>query len=271
MKILFTFLSRLPLSVLHFVGAGLGLFVYFLSQTYRQHLVENLKIAGFSADLRFEVARETGKQMLEVAKIWQKDLQKTQKMIVALQNEEILKKAEENPNGILFITPHLGAFELTAQWYAARRNITVLYRAPKNKTLESLVLQGRSREKLHLAPADLSGVKKLLKALKKGEAIGILPDQTPKAGEGVWVNFFNQPAYTMTLAAKLSQSKASVVYAVAERLPQSAGFKLCFYAPQQKLNGSIECRAQMINHDIEMLIATCPAQYLWGYNRFKRS
>lgn len=122
-----------------------------------------------------------------------------------------------------------------------------------------------------MAPADLSGVKKLLKALKKGEAIGILPDQTPKAGEGVWVNFFNQPAYTMTLAAKLSQSKASVVYAVAERLPKSAGFKLCFYAPQQKLNGSIECRAQMINHDIEMLIATCPAQYLWGYNRFKRS
>ena len=270
MKILFALLTRMPLSILHFFGAGLGLLVYFLSKTYQNHLLENLKNAGYSPDLRFEVAKNTGMQMLEVAKVWQKDLQKTQKLIVALQNEEILKAAEENPHGIIFMTPHLGAFELTAQWYAARRDITVLYRAPKNKTLESLVLEGRSREKLHLAPADLSGVKKLLKALKKGEAIGILPDQTPKAGEGVWVNFFGRAAYTMVLAAKLSQSKASIVYAVAERLPKSAGFKLCFYAPQKNLNGSIENRAESINRDIEMLIATCPAQYLWGYNRFKR-
>lgn len=270
MNILFSLLSQLPLSALHFLGKVLGLVVYFLSPTYRKHLLSNLTNAGYCSDLRFEIAQNTGKQMLEVAKIWQKDLQKTQKMVVSLKNEDILKTAEKNPHGIIFMTPHLGAFELTAQWYAARGDITVLYRAPKSKILESLILKGRTRQNLHLAPADLGGVKKLLKALKNGKAIGILPDQTPKTGEGVWVNFFGKPAYTMVLAAKLSQSKASIVYAVAKRLPKSAGFQLCFYAPQKNLNGSISDRAQTINHDIEMLISTCPAQYLWGYNRFKR-
>ncbi len=269
MKIIFVFLSKMPLAALQMLGSALGLAVYFFSKTYRNHLLENLKQAGFSQNLRFEVAKNAGKQMLEVAKIWQKDLQKTQKMVVELQNVEILKAAQANPHGIIFMTPHLGAFELTAQWYAAAHDITVLYRAPKNKTLESLMLQGRAREKLHLAAADLGGVKKLLKALKNGQAIGILPDQTPKAGEGVWVNFFNKRAYTMVLAAKLSQSKASIVYAVGQRLPNARGFKLCFYAPQKELTGTIEARAQAINADIEMLIRTCPEQYLWGYNRYK--
>lgn len=248
----------------------MGVVVYCFSKTYRTHLKENLKKADYTLNLRWECAKNAGKQVLEVFFFWRENFQKNLGCTVEVVGEEILKEAQANPFGILFITPHLGAFELTAQWYAQMAEITVLYRAPKQKWLDEVILKNRARENLHLATADKIGVKKLLKALKNGKAIGILPDQTPKTGEGVWVNFFHAPAYTMTLAAKLTQSKASVVYVVAKRLPQSKGFQLCFFRPQVPFEGDIPARAQLINNDLERLIRTCPEQYLWGYNRYKK-
>ncbi len=70
------------------------------------------------------------------------------------------------------------------------------------------MLAGRERPKLRLASADLTGVRVLLRALKHGEAIGILPDQVPGVGEGEWAEFFGRPAYTMTLAGRLAEARA---------------------------------------------------------------
>jgi KDO2-lipid IV(A) lauroyltransferase len=129
---------------------------------------------------------------------------------------------------------------------------------------------GRVRKQMHLAAADLAGVRTLLKALKRGEAVGILPDQTPRKGEGRWLDFFGRRAYTMTLAARLSESGASVIMMWAERLPGGAGFHFHLQLPSQPIVGTLEERAQQINREIEALILQCPGQYLWGYNRYKR-
>ena len=104
--------------------------------------------------------------------------------------------------------------------------ITIMYRPPKLKWLEPLMLAGRQRWHAKLVPANLRGVRLLYKALKNGEAVGLLPDQTPGVGEGVWAGFFGRPAYTMPLVSRL-------------------------------------------NRAIESLVRHCPAQYLWGYNRYK--
>ena len=116
----------------------------------------------------------------------------------------------------------------------------------------------------------LMGVRALLKALKRGEAVGMLPDQAPKVGEGRWLDFFGKPAYTMTLAARLSETGCTVLMVWAERLPRGAGYHFHVQEPTQPLCGSTEERAQMINHEIETLIRQCPQQYLWAYNRYKR-
>jgi KDO2-lipid IV(A) lauroyltransferase len=170
----------------------------------------------------------------------------------------------------VFLTPHLGCFEITAQYYAAHAPITVLYRPPKFAALQQLIETGRKREKLHLAPADLSGVRSLIRALKRGEAVGLLPDQAPKVGEGVWLDWFGRPAYTMTLAARLTETGAATVFAWAERLPGGAGYHLRLRSPLVPLEGDTACRAQAVNREIEALIRECPGQYLWGYNRYKR-
>jgi KDO2-lipid IV(A) lauroyltransferase len=122
---------------------------------------------------------------------------------------------------------------------------------------------------LHLAPADLSGVRALIKALKKGQAVGMLPDQAPKVGEGLWLNFFGRPAYTMTLAARLTETGATPLMAWGERLPGGRGYRLHLRPPLKAFEGATVDRAQQINLEIEALVRECPTQYLWGYNRYK--
>jgi len=126
---------------------------------------------------------------------------------------------------------------------------------------------GRERGLARLATADLSGVRLLFKSLKRGEAIGLLPDQVPSQGEGEWVDFFSRPAYTMTLSGRLAQSSgAPVLLVYAERLPHGKGYNLNFEPLPLDFSKSVP---QQINAALERVIAISPAQYLWSYNRYK--
>jgi KDO2-lipid IV(A) lauroyltransferase len=270
MVFVFRLLARLPLRVAHLLGAFAGWATYFLSPTYRRHLRENVHQAGFGSAVRRASVAAAGRQALELPAIWLHPLDAVTPRVVRVSGWEVVEAAWRDGKGIVFLTPHLGCFEITAQYYAAQAPITVLYRPPKFAALQQLIETGRKREKLHLAPADLSGVRSLIKALKRGEAVGLLPDQAPRVGEGVWLDWFGRPAYTMTLAARLTETGAATVFAWAERLPGGAGYHLRLRRPLVELAGDTLARARQINREIEALVRECPAQYLWGYNRYKR-
>jgi KDO2-lipid IV(A) lauroyltransferase len=263
MVFLFRILSYLPLPFLHNLGALLGWLVWLLSPTYRRHLQDNTASAGLAGARRAAIA-EAGKAMLELPAIWLRPHEEVVSRVAKISGWELVEEAQAAGRGILFLTPHLGCFEITAQYYASFKPISVLYRRPKQEWLATMVEQGRGAN-LRLASADVSGVKKLLKALKAGEAIGMLPDQAPGAGEGVWAPFFGKPAYTMTLAPRLAQTGATVLLAYAERLHYGAGYHLKLRRPTEPLTD-----AAAVNRAIESLIRECPEQYLWGYNRYKK-
>jgi KDO2-lipid IV(A) lauroyltransferase len=265
---LFRLLSRLPLPVLHLSGAALGWLVYLVSPSYRNRLKNNIERAGF-ADHASSAVAEAGKSVLELPFIWFAAPQRVLKS-ATIENWELVQKALDAGKGIIFLTPHLGCFEISAQAVAARAPLTVLYRPPRKAALKPLVEGARARTNLFLAPANLSGVRTLLKTLKQGRLIGLLPDQVPQHGEGVWADFFGKPAYTMTLSAKLHQmSGAPIILAYAERLPRGRGYVLRFVPFEENLGTSPEQQARAINAAMEQLIARCPAQYFWSYNRYK--
>jgi KDO2-lipid IV(A) lauroyltransferase len=270
MVFIFRILGRLPLRVLHWLGSVLGWLAYLASPTYRRHLQQNMALAGIDAALHGTVAAETGKQMLELARIWMRPLEDANAQVVEVTGWEYVEAAQKAGQGIVFLTPHLGCFEITAQYLSSFGDITVLYRPPKSAAAQELILTGRKREKLHLAPADLSGVRALIKALKKGQMVGMLPDQAPKTGEGVWLKFFGRYAYTMTLAARLTETGAVSLLTWGERLPGGRGYRVHFLPPSSPFSGATVERAQQINFEVESLIRQCPSQYLWGYNRYKR-
>ncbi|MCW5576052.1 MAG: lysophospholipid acyltransferase family protein [Burkholderiales bacterium] len=260
--------ARMPLAGLHFFGAGLGWLVYGLSPTYRRRLRENLRLSRLAADdtdfrrTRHAAVAEAGKAITELCRVWfgRDEID----AIVRCDDWGVVEAAQREGKGLIFLTPHLGCFEISALYGARRLPLTVLYRPPKRAGLEPLMLAGRSRTSARLAPATLQGVRQLLKALKRGEAVGILPDQAPGVGEGEWADFFGRPAYTMTLVTRLQEATgAAVVMAFAERLSGGRGYRLHL----QRVPAPLPPAA--LNCAVEDVIRRCPAQYLWGYNRYK--
>ena len=273
MILFFRFLSRLPLAWLHALGALTGWLAWGFSPSYRRHMQENLLLAlGKDGAQRIRPAAiaAAGRAMLELPKIWLNPLEDAAARVVKVSGWELVEAANREGKGIVYLTPHLGCFEIIGQYLATHAPITCLYRPPRQAWLQTMIETGRIRQQSYLAPADLSGVRILLKALKRGEAVGMLPDQAPKFGEGRWLDFFGRPAYTMTLAARLTESGAAAIMVWAERLPAGAGYHFHLQAPTQPFSGTTEERALQINHEIEHLIRQCPEQYLWGYNRYKR-
>jgi KDO2-lipid IV(A) lauroyltransferase len=266
---LFRFLSIFPLPMLHALGTALGWLVYLVSPSYRRRLNANLELAGYGPYRRQAVA-EAGKSIVELAFAWCARPERVNRACT-IENFELVQSTLAAGRGIVFLTPHLGCFELTAQQVARDVALTVMYRPPRKSALKPLVEGARARANLHLAPANLSGVRLLAKALKGGQPIGILPDQVPQEGEGVWAPFFGRPAYTMTLPAKLAQlGRADIILTYAERLPHGRGYTVRFVPFEGDLSGTPAEQAAAINRAMEQLIARCPAQYFWSYNRYKQ-
>ena len=267
--LLFRLLSTLPLPALHLLGSALGWATYLASPSYRRRLRGNLEHAGYGQHLHAAIA-ESGKAIIELAFVWCAKPERVARLVTE-ENIELIDAPLAQGRGIVFLTPHLGCFEITAQQIAKRTRLTVMYRPPKKAALKPLIEGARARDNLHLAPANLSGVRILAKCLKRGEPVGVLPDQVPQEGEGVWAPFFGRSAYTMTLPAKLAQlGKADIILVYAERRARGRGYTVRFVPFEGSLEGTPAEQAAAINLAMEQLIARCPAQYFWSYNRYKQ-
>jgi KDO2-lipid IV(A) lauroyltransferase len=242
--------AKLPLAWLHLAGAMLGWLAYRASPSYANRLRENLYLGGawrdqdeFKKIMKINVL-EAGKASAELAGIWFKPQIEVAGWVRKVNGWDAVESARSHGSGLILLTPHIGCFEIISQYLSLRFPLTAL------------------------APADVRGVRLLLKALKNGEAVGILPDQVPAQGDGEWANFFGRPAYTMTLAARLAQrTRAPVVITYAIRLPRGAGYELSFEPmppPEPE-----ESPARHLNRALENVIRRFPEQYIWSYNRYK--
>lgn len=270
MTFMLRLLARLPLSWLHRIGTAVGWLVYIASPTYAARLRENLAASGIFSDddaLKRAIRKcvvETGKGAVETAKIWFDDLDAVVRL-AEWPELGVVEAAQREGRGIIFLTPHLGCFEVCAVYAAQRMPLTSLYRRPRQGWLEPLMIRGRTRGNARVAPATLKGVRMLYKALQRGEAVGLLPDQAPQMGEGVWADFFGRPAYTMTLVRRLKkQTGAAVVFLFAERLPAGRGYRVHL---ERYFGDDLDERE--MNRRVEKLVRQCPTQYLWSYNRYK--
>lgn len=272
-KLIFRMIALLPLRVLHGFGALVGHATFAMSREYAARTRENLRQANLSVDekeyaaLLDQAIGEAGKGMVELPWVWCRPVEQVCATVKSCQGWEHMEAAHARGKGIILLTPHWGCFEVVGLYVGRSLPLTCLYRSPKQDWLEKIMRAGRERGLTRLATADVSGVRVLYKALKKGEAIGLLPDQVPSQGEGDWVDFFARPAYTMTLSGRLAQtSGATVLLATAERLPQGAGYRLRFEPLPLDFSKPV---APQINMALERVIAISPAQYLWSYNRYK--
>lgn len=271
--LLFTFrlLSVLPLSALQVIGRIGGRLVYLLSAQYRARLQANAKQAGYTEPAFARLAAgEAGAMVMELARVWFKTSDCLSR-VVSGQQEHVLTEAIAEGRGILFLTPHLGSFEMAARYGAQHQPVTVMFRPPRKAILEPTLQAARNASGVRTVPASRHGVRAFLKALKQQETVGMLPDQVPSEGEGVWAPFFGREAWTVTLPGKLASATNAIVMVVAcERLPKGKGWRMHYMRAPEPLPETAKAQAMLFNHMMQTLISRFPEQYLWGYDRYKR-
>ncbi len=271
MTTLFRLFSAMPLRLLHGMGWILGWLVFLSSGRYRRRFLANARLAGFAfAQVRGAVGH-AGRTVAELPRLWMGAA-----VACEWDNDACVDRAYASGNGVVFLTPHLGCFEITAQGLAQRYGarfgpLTVLYRPARQAWLARLMLQARDRPGLNTAATNLAGVRQMIRALRNGHAVGLLPDQVPPDGMGLWTPFFGRDAYTMKLSARLAQQTgATVLLLWGERLPFGRGYRLHFRELRHPLADAPDAAVRQINQEMERLIRECPAQYLWGYARYKQ-
>lgn len=278
MLTLFRFLSRCPLWILHGAGRLVGWASFVFSASYRKRFRANVTQAGVAASASQEAIGHAGRMLLELPYLWMRPSGSADLLQLNWEGEALVEAAHAKGKGLVLMTPHMGCFEVTAQGYAQRfaqilAPITVLYRPARKAWLRPLVDTSRVRPGLSAVPANLSGVRQMIRALRRGETVGLLPDQVPPEGMGVWAPFFGKPAYTMTLAARLVQQTGAVPLLIwGERLPWGRGYTIRVSAFDEAIPSSAasaENAAAVINRAMERLIRQCPQQYLWSYDRYK--
>ncbi|RZL88477.1 MAG: lysophospholipid acyltransferase family protein [Variovorax sp.] len=276
---LFRLLARVPLPWMHRIGAWLGWLVYWLSPTYRRRVKAHAGNAGFTPAQYRPAIGAAGAMVAELPWLWLRPAGESVLQRVRWHDDQVFEQALAARRGVILATPHVGSWEMIGQAIAERFGpahgpLTVLFRPARKAWLAELIAGSRDRPGLKSLPTNLAGVRGLIRVLRAGGYTGVLPDQVPPQGQGVWAPFFGRPAYTMTLLARLAQQTgAQVLMTWCERLP-GARYVIHFEpvdAPALYDAGATpEAAATAMNEALMRLIERLPGQYLWGYGRYKQ-
>ncbi len=251
------------------IGAALGRLML-LSGGMRNRLRENLAQAGYLGPVSLvQAATGIGQMAIETAGLWRTPDELVLARVKLVEGWDTVLAAREAGRGVIFLTPHLGTFEILSLFIGSQMPMTAMFRPPRVAWAEPMMRAGRDRMQIRSEPAELSGIRAMLKALRRGETIGLLPDQVPTGGDGAWADFFGRPAYTMTLAQKFAKTTNSLVVMMAcVRLPKALGYRLVF-TPMAAFSGDAAASTRELNAAVEAAIALAADQYLWSYNRYK--
>lgn len=281
MVTLFRLLARVPMPVMHRLGALLGWIVWYCAPDYRRRFKANAESAGFTPGQYRPAIAAAGQMAAELPWLWLRPQgESVLRRVVRWEGVEAFEAAMREKKGVILVAPHLGSWEMCGQAIGERfletfGPITALFRPARKKWMAELIAAGsRDRPGLQTLPTNNTGVRGLIRTLRSGGYTGILPDQVPPLGQGVWAPFLGRPAYTMTLLPRLAQQTGAACFlSVCERLPRSAGYVIRFEpivgTPLTDPAAPIEAAAAAMNDAIGRLIHSLPGQYVWDYARYK--
>lgn len=269
-------IGQLPLRALHSIGGGLGRLVLKRNNRTVQNTAVNLRIVrpelddAAQAALLREVMVESGKSVVELAKIWGGGAERALALIRQVRGEALLDAALATGKGVIIAAPHLGCWELLNYWLCRKTPMAILYRPPRVTAVEGLLRKVRGALAPEQVRADGAGVRTLYKRLAAGHTVGILPDQKPRAGEGEFAPFFGRDALTMVLLPRLAaRTGATVLFAFAERLADGAGYRVHLLpAPETIVDPNLTVACSALNQGVQNCVDLAFAQYQWQYKRY---
>ncbi|MGH8501693.1 MAG: lysophospholipid acyltransferase family protein [Gammaproteobacteria bacterium] len=270
-------LSLLPLRIAHGLGAIAGLCIYIMPTRMRRVTDINLALCfpERTPDWRRRIARasliETGKSLAEAPYLWRAGADRIDALVKQRTGQATMDEAVAQNRGVILAAPHLGSWELCGLYSATQSAITSLYRPPRLQSLENIMRVGREHTGARLVPTEAHGIKSLVRALDEQQCVGILPDQVPNPGNGIYAPFFGIDAYTMVLIARLARKRrVPVIFMYGQRLKKAAGFCVHYRRVGDDIyDPNPVTAAAAVNSSVERMVRECPEQYGWSYKRFK--
>jgi Kdo2-lipid IVA lauroyltransferase/acyltransferase len=275
--LVFKFLALLPLGTVRFIGHGIGSLVWLLQARSAKVTLKNIQLCfpDLSSQEQKKLAKqslqETAKTAMEAGAIWRNSWQWLENNIVEMEGDELLRAKVAAGKGVLVLAPHHGNWEVVAPYLASVAHLTAMYQPLENPEMDKLVLAGRSKLNISMAPTNRKGVMMLFKALQNGTIVGILPDQVPDSDAGrVVAPFMGVPAWTMTLVHGLIQrTGCAVCSCYAERV--EGGFKIIVMEADMDIYNEDQLTSVTgLNASVAACVRRAPSQYQWEYKRFRR-
>jgi len=268
----------LPNVVTQPLGRFFGWLAFTLSPKTRNIILTNLGFAfpEMSEDERFKLAKKSASQsgllFSEFPDAWLASREKIEKQVIQINHSKLIDGIHAEKQPLVIIAPHIGNWEFLVQWIQLNYPLIGLYSPSKIPQIDRLIFNARKKFGCEPYSTDRKGILQLLKGLKQGGTMMMLPDQVPRKDAGIYTPFFGQPAYTMTLLHKLvKKSKAKVLFAACTRREDKKGFDIEFELPTfdaSELN--VDVFNLGMNQQIEQMIYRNPEQYVWDYKRYKR-
>ncbi len=269
-------LAWLPLPLLYRLGWVLGWLLRFIP--WRGHAIVRTNLALCFPELdrhqREQIYRqhlvETARLVLETGAVSFWSAKHIDRHIRSVEGWPATRELIESGRGTILVGAHFGNWEMLPLWLSLNTELTALYKAPRDAGFDHLITQTRGRFGCRMVASGSAAMRRLLAGLRGGQAVGILADQQPKQGEGVFVPFFGQPALSGTLLNRLAhRTGAAVVFISARRLDAGRGWALRLVPADEAIADADPYQALTVMHGwLEDEIRRDPAQYLWSYKRF---
>ncbi len=274
---LYRLLSFLPLGIIQKAGTFIGLLLWISGSRASKTTLTNIRICFPELSSREQEVlaqrslKETGKTILETGACWNWPLDKCRKLIHSIKGEELFAQRCEDRRGLILLMPHLSTWEILHPVLTEHTKFTAMYKPPKIRPLDSWMQAVRNRSSAKMVPASRKGVSELMKALKSGGCIVVLPDQEPERESGDFAPFFGVETLTISLVHGLATKTQSQLLLVnASRLPNGRGFDVVFRDANAVNTLDLRDSLSAMNAIIEQAVREIPEQYQWEYKRFKR-
>lgn len=267
--------GRLPRRWLRGAGARIGARSARRNSRDFRITQRNLELTGTGATegeraaLAEAILAHTWATLLETLRVWSRPPTEALDLVGIVHGLEHYRAAREGGCGLMIATPHYGNWELLALYLASLDPLAVLYRPPDSRAGDLYMYRVRSAPGVTPVRADANGVRQLVKRLRGGGVVGILPDQQPKAGEGEFAPFFGQAALTMTLYSKLAARTGAAMIVAFTELQADGRYAVHFQPMSGAAAGDGPAALAALNRAIEAVASRDPSQYQWTYKRFK--
>jgi KDO2-lipid IV(A) lauroyltransferase len=260
--------------------SGFGGLAGRLAKRDRRRAVDNLAIAfpESPAMVREAMAaamfKTLGRNVFDFLNLKKASPEKLASLVDGVRGMECFQKAAAHGKGVIVVTGHIGCWELMPPYFVSLGyTATVVGRRMKDQRLNDELVAIRKSVGVTTVDRDDSP-REMLKVLKRGEILGVLIDQHTSVG-GMYVPFFNRPAFTPTGVAKLSCLTGAPIVPMADFLNHNGKHTIQVLPPimPPEVVTDKEAAIEKLTADcslaVENLIRIDPKQWVWFHHRWR--